>query len=436
MKKIFGLIFSVFVLFLVVSCDGSSDNAKKYNVEFYGTNISTVQVTEGKELSSPAEPEKDGYCFAGWYKDEKLTQEVSFPLVINSDTVLYPKFEDAKKTFLEAREKTVGDSVSSFEYEYNITANVKYSALTLEGTTVGNTKYNKDLETSFLDVHQNSGALFFDGSQTSFQSDGIYTKVEIDNDGTINDYKFENINYQTKTEFNIFNKAIFEFKDNEITNLKKTDNKGEYEILTTLNFTTIVSTLGEYLANPFVKIALRNVPLNEIDAKSIVSFDNGFIDKYKYLFAVNVEGINFTLAYEMDMKTIDNNTSISTPTYDDVHINSEEISLIKTEIDTYLNQYKNLQHSGYDFELKSGVDFDGSNSIDATVKGSTRRKVGSQSYFINDIEIDSDLKNGDLYKSAGLKDIHVYKTILSNNDAYIIEKKALYEEVKAEYENK
>ncbi len=426
MKKFFSLIILIFVVFSTISCGETTVVNSKYKVEFYGTNISSVEVEKGKELIAPKDPEKENYCFMGWYKDKSFNENVSFPLTVDSNLVLYPKFLEPKEAFLEARKRTVGDTVSSFEFDYNILANVKYLALKLEGTTIGNTKYNKDLKTSFLDTHQNSGLLFFDGSQTSFQSDAIYTKVEFDSDGSINDYSINQVNEKRKTEFNVFNKAIFTFNDKDITNLKKAENVGEYEILTTLNFSTIASKIGDYLSNPFVKAALKKVPLNDINATSIVSFANGYISKYKYNISINVKGINFNLNYEMNIKNIDKNTVINTPKVEGVYIDSKDLTTVKNKLDSYIRQYKDLEHSGYDFKMKTGVNFDGSNSIDATVKGSTRRKVGdTNSYFINDVEIDSDFKNGDLYKYADLDDIHIFQTILSNNDAYIIEKKVL-----------
>ena len=93
---------------------------------------------------------------------------------------------------------------------------------------------------------------------------------------------------------------------------------------------------------------------------------------------------------------------------------------------------KNKTKSGYDFTVKTGVDFGAdTGEINATFKGSAcRSKDATGVYFHNDIEIDSDYKNADLYKAAGISDIHVKQTRLANGEVHLIEKKVLTDKTK------
>lgn len=64
----------------------------------YNTNggiplLPTVSVTEGDTLQSPAKPIRNGYTFAGWYKDPSFESEAVFPYTPNKNSVLYAKWD-------------------------------------------------------------------------------------------------------------------------------------------------------------------------------------------------------------------------------------------------------------------------------------------------------------------------------------------------------
>ena len=129
--------------------------------------------------------------------------------------------------------------------------------------------------------------------------------------------------------------------------------------------------------------------------------------------------------YKLTFKNIGIDQNIKPKTFSGLAITSNEILKKKETIHSVLNSFLGQEHSSYDFNVSTGVDFGTTSSeINSTVKGSTMRKVTSDVvYFHNEIEIDSDFKNADLYKAAGIDDIHIKKTMLSNNEVYIIEKK-------------
>ena len=67
-----------------------------YNIIFIsndGTYIAPIVVNSGETLVLPTNPTKNGYIFVGWYLDEALTLEFDSNVPINSDLILYAKYE-------------------------------------------------------------------------------------------------------------------------------------------------------------------------------------------------------------------------------------------------------------------------------------------------------------------------------------------------------
>lgn len=76
------------------------NNAETCTVAYYdGADvISTFTVDKGTtldETSKPANPEKEGYVFAGWYTNVDLTDKFNFDLPVTADLKLYAKFEES-----------------------------------------------------------------------------------------------------------------------------------------------------------------------------------------------------------------------------------------------------------------------------------------------------------------------------------------------------
>ncbi|MBE7064382.1 MAG: hypothetical protein E7384_00995 [Ruminococcaceae bacterium] len=71
------------------------DDIIQYTVSFEtngGSAISPIKVANGKTLVPPADPTRAYYAFAGWYKDEELTQAFDFNTPITGDITLYAKW--------------------------------------------------------------------------------------------------------------------------------------------------------------------------------------------------------------------------------------------------------------------------------------------------------------------------------------------------------
>ena len=78
---------------VISSSDGNMNNA--YRVLFLdGASTITVitDLSAGDRVAKPADPVKDGFTFAGWYKDEACTQEWDFTEGIPGDMSLHAKW--------------------------------------------------------------------------------------------------------------------------------------------------------------------------------------------------------------------------------------------------------------------------------------------------------------------------------------------------------
>ena len=97
MKKNIRLIFSVIIIalcMLITGCKKCGKDSDKYSLKFISDNTVLVEkeVEPNYTLSSsdfPADPEKAGYTFDGWYIE---TLKISEGYVINSDTEIVAKF--------------------------------------------------------------------------------------------------------------------------------------------------------------------------------------------------------------------------------------------------------------------------------------------------------------------------------------------------------
>lgn len=404
----------------------TTSEVKEYEVTFDGTSMEKKLVKEGDNLSKPAEPTKTDHIFAGWYLDSNYQTEATFPIKVTKNTTLYALFYDYKTAFSKARENTIGANVAGYEYDYTINASAAYSAISADGTTEGNAKYSTSGDVSFYDSHTNTGKLFYDGSGYQIKRGNELQKINVDANDVMKYYKAEEVDATYKFDSSSFAKALFVYTDDKIDSISKTTTANEYKLNTNMNFSQALEMASGYLGNPLVTSLISNLPDTNVETGMYVTFNEGKLNKYRYEMHINVSAVKFDLVYNLTFKNIGVAQTITPRSFAGLSLTASEISLTNTELNTLLTSYKTKAHSGYDFKFTMGVDFPSQNEINAAFKGSTKRKVdGDTVYFHNDIEIDSDFKNNDLYKDAGIADIHVKKTKLSNGDVYNIEKKAL-----------
>lgn len=72
-----------------------------------GSSVSSITDSIGTSISNPTDPTKTNYDFIGWYSDEALTQEVTWPYTISSNKTLYAKWD----FILEVIVKEVASSI-------------------------------------------------------------------------------------------------------------------------------------------------------------------------------------------------------------------------------------------------------------------------------------------------------------------------------------
>ena len=75
---------------------GNMNNAYRVLFNDGATTLSVVtDLSSGDKLTKPETPVKDGYTFAGWYKDSACTQAWDFETGISGDMTLYAKWTAA-----------------------------------------------------------------------------------------------------------------------------------------------------------------------------------------------------------------------------------------------------------------------------------------------------------------------------------------------------
>lgn len=57
-----------------------------------GNDVKEQLVQEGSKIVKPSDPVKEGYAFAGWYIDDKCTEEYNFDEPVSADIILYAKW--------------------------------------------------------------------------------------------------------------------------------------------------------------------------------------------------------------------------------------------------------------------------------------------------------------------------------------------------------
>ncbi len=431
MKKTFVLLSLLLVLvLLLVSCGGGNTETvdeDSCTVTFQDAGMSNQTVKKGSTLNRPADPQKSNYIFGGWYADADFTTPVQFPITVNENTTLYAKFYDFKTAFAAAREKTIGSTVPGYEYDYTLTVSATYNGnISASGQTDGNAKYSSSGEVSFYDVHTNSGLLFYDGTGYQIKRGNLLQKISFNENEKMTGYEFEEVDANYKFDSSSFAKALFEYDDTQLKSVEKTANANEYKLKTSFNASSGISIASKALNNSIVKRALGSVPENSVNTGMYVTFSDGKVQSYRYEMNVSVSSITFSLTYTLTFKNVGQAQTITPRAFVGLSLSPSEIAATKAEIAGYLNAFSAKTASGYGFTVKTGVDFPSKNEINSTFQGSAKRKVTDGTvYFHNDIEIDSDYKNADLYKAGGIADVHIKRTRLSTGEVWNIEKKVL-----------
>lgn len=416
------------------NASSSQQQIVKYTVKFANTEMADVQIEAGKSLEKPADPSKADSVFVGWYSDSTFQTAVSFPLVINANTTIYANFYSYQEAFQKARNNTIGDSVAGYEYDYTLDVTAGYMSLNLAGNTVGNSKYVAgSTDISFYDEHVNSGALFYDGSKYQIKKGRELHEISLDENENVKKYKIEEVGEDYKYDSSSFAKAVFQYSDDKLKSIKPTSVPNEYKLDVSFNPSAAIALVGNYVNHPMVEKLIGALPDTSVTTAMFVTFSGDKLDTYRYTMGIDVSGVKFDLTYALTFKNQGKAPTITPKVFNGTYVSNADVALMKNEINGHLNAYRALEHSSYDVLAKTAVDYPKKNAINATINGSTKRKVsGDDVYFLNDFEIDTDHKNADLYKDKGLKDCHGGRAKLSTGEVHDLKKKVLggYSDVK------
>lgn len=396
-------------------------------VSYENSSLQKQSVEKGTAISQPANPEKADSVFVGWYMDADYTTKAAFPLTVNSDTKLYACFYSYREAFQKARENTIGDNVPGFEYSHNMTISATALGVAVTGNTVGNAKYSNIGEVNFYDESTNSGLLLFDGSSYKIRRGSSLQSLSLDENGRMKSFAVEQVDSNYKYDSSSLAKAVFTCTDDQIRSISATSQKNVYKLNTDKNFSSVLSTIVNYINHPMVEKLLTELPESSAETSLYVSFNGDKIDSYTYEFKVAVSQLQFDLKYTLKFTDSGVAKNIVTKNFSNVALSAADIKRMKDEASSIVNLFRGQKSSGYNFQVDTGVDFSATSSeINATFKGSAYRNIqGSTVFFHNDIDIDSDYKNSDLYKDQQINDVHVKLTKLSNGEVHLIEKKLL-----------
>lgn len=438
MKRGFVLVLSLLLLFSFVACNKPEPKpepepgpqTETYTVSYRDAGMSDQTVEKGTVLQQPADPKKDNHIFGGWYLDATFTTQATFPITVNANISLYARFYTYQTAFESAREKTIGQTVSGYEYDYTTTATVAYNAMSISGKTEGNAKYSTSGDVSFYDAHTNSGLLFYDGTSYQIRRGNQLQKISLDENERLINYEVEEVDASYGFDASSFAKALFEYDASQLKSIEKTSRANEYKLKTSFNASAGIALASKILNNSTVQKLIGEVPENSVDTGMYVTFANGEVLSYRYEMQISVIAVQFSLVYSLNFKNVGVAKTITPRTFGDLSLTPTQIASAKTEVGNYISAYEAQTASGYDFVVTTGLDFAGKNEINSKFKGSAQRKtIDGTVYFHNDIEIDSDYENADLYKAGDIADVHIKRTRIANGTVYNIEKKILKDAV-------
>ena len=77
-----------------------------------GTAIPDASVNFGRPVEEPADPEKEGFVFVGWYADAEFTKEFNFETPIIKDTTIYAKLGAKKVVSFDSKGGSAVDAIN------------------------------------------------------------------------------------------------------------------------------------------------------------------------------------------------------------------------------------------------------------------------------------------------------------------------------------
>lgn len=396
---------------LFSSTTSSQENQKRYTITFENCDFEDLVVVEGTSFAKPNDPiAEEGYLFDGWYLDAQLIQEATFPITIQSNVTLYAKFSKIKEYFLEAREKTLSNG-----YTYTDHLNVTTSILGIAGPQAlreGTISKRNDGDLTYKAHYLSSGLLLVDGEEYILERLGNKETIRLNEDGHLTKYEVERL--EDVKDGSVYAKAIFEYASEDIEKVIDSGN-GLYEIKTTANTSSVISSTLSILGSSFVQGLISVLPEVGNTFTMFVTFDDGYIDTYTYEFEIEVASTILNFAYSLDFNQYNETSALVPPTFDNVLLGQNEINQeINETIKTIYTNYKDLNPSSYSYELDVVLENE-DQTFDTNVKGKTIRTNQNETiYFNNKISLNT---NFDEYYED-VENYEIYRANLLNGEVY------------------
>jgi len=427
MKKIF--IALIFII-LLSACgstsdtplvDDNNDTTETYVVSYNtngGTVINDLIVTEDSNVNKPSDPIKNGVIFVGWYLDSGFITSATWPIAVNENMTLYAKWMANTDYFFEARANTV--DTSEFEYDFNLSVDIVLGGIGGPSAIIeGNVKYDSESINPYYRYEELSGLLLFDGVRHSFLKDNSLTTISYNTENELTGFKSETVPSDFDFDYSAFAKVLFEYTEAQISGIIYVSGN-KYQIEFIGGASNIMDTVLAVIGNPIITEFI-GVPENEADFEAYVNIEDGIITSYEYDFVVESVGSTLTFHYDLTFLEVDSNVTINVPSFDGLSMTDSEITTASSLINGILEDYLIQEYSEYTYNVQTHVVYPGAFSIDSTTQGRTKRKViGSDVYFWNRVEVDSDYKNDDLYEGE-IVDYERYRVVYSNADVYDVE---------------
>ena len=127
--------------------------AVSFNLNGHGSAIAPIDVVKGAKITAPTAPEDEDYAFAGWYKENTLSNEWKFDVdVVTANTTLYAKWidmSDATLKWLKYGAEEIALQAGVYTYNVELPAlTTAVPALSAETSNPNATKVITD-ETAF-----------------------------------------------------------------------------------------------------------------------------------------------------------------------------------------------------------------------------------------------------------------------------------------------
>lgn len=336
-----------------------------------------------------------------------------------------------KERFIQARAKTILNS-SSFKYSSTTHLQVSYgtsTAIALNGNQSGTTSYNSASDVSYLEEHENSGSLFYDGFKTTYEKNNTLYEIKENEDHDLTGYTTETVTDDFRYEGSSFAKVLFEYEEDDIKDVELASN-GKYEITTKMSFSSIAKTVLNQVNNPIIaKILDTTLPETESSFHMYTTYGTSdYLASYSYLFDIIVSGVRVALTYDLTFTAVGSATvSISEPNFPNLYLSDEQVNTALTTISSGITAYKTQQYSGYTYRIDSTMDVVDKKSVGVTTQGKTKRQVSNNVvYYDNRVEVDSEHKDADMYgeSDTNVVDYERYRAKIADGTVYDCEDRA------------